>query len=66
MTKTVCDICGKEMQPAIFVDNNIEDINFRISSHGKIWDICTECRVSLTRKIMWMTVHREESEEKDG
>ena len=62
MTKIICDICGKEMPTAIFVDNT-EDLNFCISSHGKIWDICTECRVILTRKVMWMTAHREESEE---
>lgn len=60
MTKTVCDICGKEMSTAKFVDN-IEELNFCISSHGKIWDICTECRTSLNR---WMTVRKQESEDK--
>lgn len=62
MTKTVCDICGKEMPTAKFVDD-IRNLNFCISSHGRIWDICTECRVSLNR---WMTIRREaESEEND-
>ena len=59
MTKTVCDICGKEMPTAKSVDN-IRELNFCISSHGKIWDICTECRESLN---MWMTVRRQERSE---
>ena len=59
MTKTICDICGEEMPTAKFVDN-IEDMNFCMSSHGRIWDICTECRVSLNR---WMTERRQESDE---
>lgn len=54
MTKTVCDICGKEMATTKFVDP-IENMNFCISSHGKIWDICTECREDLNR---WMTIRR--------
>lgn len=60
MTKTVCDICGKEMPTATFTDA-IENMNFCISSHGKKWDICTECRVSLNK---WMTIRRAESEKK--
>lgn len=60
MTKTVCDICNKEMPSIKFVDK-IENQNFCISSYGRIWDICTECRVSLNR---WMTTRRhKESEE---
>lgn len=59
MTKTVCDICGKEMPTAKFADTT-ENLNFCISSHGKIWDICAECRVSLNK---WMTMRRVESEE---
>lgn len=61
MTKTVCDICGTEMPTTKFVDS-IENMNFCISSHGKIWDICTECRLSLNR---WMTIRRAESEDKE-
>lgn len=34
MTKTVCDICGKEMPTATFTDA-IENMNFCISSHGE-------------------------------
>jgi len=59
MTKTVCDICGKEMATAKYTDT-IEDMNFCISSHGRIWDICTECRISLNQ---WLTIRRGESEE---
>lgn len=59
MTKTICDICGKEMSASKFVDA-IEDMNFCVSSHGRIWDICLECRESLNR---WMTIRKTESEE---
>lgn len=59
MTKTICDICNKEM-PTIKYVESIENMNFCISSHGRIWDICTECRVSLNR---WMTMRREKMEE---
>ena len=55
MTKTICDICGREMQNSKFMDK-IEDLNnFCISSHGKIWDICIECREDLNK---WMTIRR--------
>lgn len=50
MTKTVCDICGKEMPTIKFVDT-IENYEFCISSFGQIWNICTECRESLNRCI---------------
>ena len=52
MTKTVCDICGKEMPTIKFVDT-IENYEFCISSYGEIWDICTECRESFNR---WITI----------
>lgn len=57
MTKTVCDICGKEMPTSIFGD--IKNMNFCISSHGRTWDICTKCRESLNR---WMTMRKAEKE----
>ena len=60
MTKTVCDICGKEM-PTVKLDD-IDDLNFCISSYGKIWDICDECRISLNK---WMRVRKAESEDKE-
>ena len=59
MTKTVCDICGKDM-PTVKLTENIMNLKFCISSNGRIWDICTECRASLDR---WMTVRRQEREE---
>lgn len=62
MKKTVCDICGKEMPTTIFSDA-IGNVNFCISSYGKAWDICTECRESLNK---WMTIRRAESEDKNA
>ena len=59
MKKTVCDICGKEMQSPKYGDA-IKDLNFCISSNGKIWDICADCRADLNR---WMTIRKAESEE---
>lgn len=58
MTKTVCDICGKDMPTSKFEKNN-EDMNFCISSYGKAWDICNECREDLDR---WMTKRKAESD----
>lgn len=63
MTKTICDICGKGMPTSKHVDI-IENLSFCISSYGRIWDICIECREDLNR---WMTIRRktERSEEED-
>lgn len=58
MTKTVCDICKKEMPTTKAVDN-IGDLVFCISSYGRTWDICTECRESLNR---WMTMRGQKGE----
>ena len=61
MTKTVCDICGREMPTTKHVDK-IENLNFCISSHGKIWDICVKCREDLNR---WMTIRKQEQGNKN-
>ncbi len=50
MTKTTCDICGKDMPLEIYV-KRIEDYKFCISSYGKVWDVCAECRNELNE---WM------------
>lgn len=61
MTKTVCDICGKEMPTLLHTNNSniIENLKFCISSHGKAWDICDECRERLNG---WMTASRQETD----
>ena len=47
MIKTVCDICGSDMETCpTFLKDKI-DMAFRISSNGRIWDICNECREDL-------------------
>ncbi len=53
MKKIVCDICGSEMKNTSFIDaeDNFKELQFCISSYGKIWDVCDECRVSLSK---WM------------
>lgn len=50
MTKTVCDICGKVM-PTETLAKSIKDYNFCISSQGRAWDICNECREGLNEFI---------------
>jgi len=57
MTKIVCDICGKEIPTIKFIDFNkeIKNINFCISSLGKMWDICDECQTDFNR---WVTIRR--------
>lgn len=50
MTKTICDICGNDMPLKIY-SKSTKDCNFFISSYGKVWDICIECRNELDE---WM------------
>ena len=45
MTKTVCDICGKEMPTSCVGD--IKKFKFAIATNGRVWDICNECRTEL-------------------
>ena len=61
MTKTICDICGKEM-PSEICSMSIKDYKFCISSYGKAWDICDECRERLNR---WMTIRKRGCDEKE-
>lgn len=49
MTKTICDICGKEMRYSI--SKPISTYNFCISSYGKQWDMCSDCRDKLFKWI---------------
>lgn len=49
MTKTICDICGKDISATITPKELIMDMNFCISSYGKMWDICPECREDFNR-----------------
>lgn len=59
MRKTICDICGKEM-PTEIDSRATKDYKFCISSYGKVWDVCTECRDELNE---WMKKRKAESEE---
>lgn len=54
MTKTICDICGEEI-PTILTSDAIYNLNFCISSYGKMWDICNECREDLNG---WMAIRK--------
>ena len=38
MTKTICDICGKDM-PLDIENRPIKDYKFCITNYGKAWDI---------------------------
>ena len=57
MTKTVCDICGKEMPAEKFI-GTIKERNFCILSYGKTWDICTECLANLNK---WIIIRRQQA-----
>lgn len=50
MTKTVCDICGKEI-PSSPLAKSLKDYNFAIITCGRVWDICSECRKELNEWI---------------
>ena len=52
MTKTICDICGREMGiDSIFPRLKEGEMQFSISSYGRYWDICDDCRTSLNNWI---------------
>lgn len=59
MIKMICDICGKEMPSGIY-SRSIKDYKFCISSYGKVWDVCNECRDELNE---WMKKRKSESED---
>lgn len=61
MTKTVCDICGKEMATTIFTDA-IGNLNCCVSSFGRKWDICNDCRADFNR---WMDIRKSGSTTKE-
>ena len=53
MKKIICDICGKELPLTYGIrEHALKDMNFAISSNGRLWDICQECRDSLNDWIM--------------
>ena len=54
MTKTICDICGKEIPTTTMS----KDRRFCISSYGNMWDICPECREDFNR---WMVIRKSEA-----
>ena len=58
MTKTICDICGKDMSTTTMSKDPIYDLKFCISSYGKMWDICNECREDFNR---WMVIRKSEA-----
>ena len=49
MTKKICDICGKEMP---LHSRSTKHDNFCISSNGKVFDICIECRNLLDNIVV--------------
>ena len=53
MKKIVCDICEKE----IYNTRPVKEHTFDISSYGKIWDICDECREEFKE---WVKQHKKE------
>lgn len=57
MTKTICDICGKDMSSSMS-KYPIYDLKFCISSYGKMLDICPECREDFNR---WMVIRKSEA-----
>ena len=63
MTKTICDIFGKEMSNLMLKNSTISDLKFCISSYGKMWDICAECREDFNR---WMVIRKSEAIKEDG
>ena len=55
MIKTFCDICGKEVFGLVFA-KDLRNYQFSISSNGRLWDICNECREDLA---VWIKDRKE-------
>lgn len=51
MTKTVCDVCGKEMPTTKKFGHSIRDLNLCVLSRDKMWDICDSCHEELYKYI---------------
>lgn len=58
MTRTICDICGRDVL-------NIANANICISSDGKRWDICDKCLASLNGWINVLRQGWDESEDQN-
>lgn len=59
-SKSICDICGKEMPSVISVALANEKYDFTISSSGKIWDMCDACRRDFKK---WIKTRKPENED---
>lgn len=51
MTKTICDICHKEMPYIGYENKNPRTADFCIVSKGFVWDICSDCQHDLDELI---------------
>lgn len=60
MTKKICDICGKDMPSSLAFTERLSEMKFAISSNGRCWDICDECRYELN---MWFQRRKEQNNE---
>ena len=56
MQKIVCDVCGKEIGKNNYLIKGIKAHEFAISSFGRTWDICQNCRGDL---LIWIRSRRE-------
>ena len=56
MIKVFCDICNRDMNENMRSTMSKEERAFSMSSYGREWDICDECRQDLNR---WITERRE-------
>jgi hypothetical protein len=54
MRKIVCDMCGKDMT----LEKPVK-IKFCISSNGRAWDICSECRNELDKLMRRQRIESE-------
>jgi len=59
-SKSICDICGKDMPSTISVESAHRKYDFTITSCGKapekIWDICDACRRDFKK---WVKTRKE-------
>ena len=60
-SKSICDICGKDMPSTISVESATRKYAFTITSSEKIWDICDACRRDFKKWIKTRKMEEEKS-----
>ena len=57
MTKTICDICKREIPTSIY-SSQISEVQFSIKYNGRYLDVCDKCKKDFSE---WMNKRAKEA-----